>query len=147
VHRSALAVTRRNRNDDRLAASIVEARQDDVQFAALEDRGRAARVYRDLAVHDARELTEGSLGKMKGRSTVGARERRLAPGDDHRAAIDGHFNRIRRDAWQIGDDLDGIGRFEDIHGHAVFRGLGAGTSVEPFEIAVIKEDSSHNGPL
>jgi hypothetical protein len=147
VHRSALAVTRCNRNDDRFAASIVEARQDDVQFAALEDRGRAARVNRDVAVDHASELTEGSLGEMKGRSTVGARERRLAPGDHHRAAIDCYFDRIRRDAWQIGDDLDGVGRFEDVHGHAVFRGLGASTAVEPFEIAVIKEDSSHNGPL
>ena len=29
----------------------------------------------------------------------------------------------------------------------VFGGLRASTAVEPFEIAVIKEDSSHNGSL
>ena len=35
VHRSALSAAWRNRNDDRLAPSIVEARQDDMQLAAL----------------------------------------------------------------------------------------------------------------
>jgi len=79
---------------------------------------------------------------MKGRAPVGACQRRLTPCDDDSSAVNRHFNRLRRDPRQIGDDLDGLGRFEDIHRHAVLGGLGAGTAVEPFEIAVIKEDSS-----
>ena len=118
-----------------------------MQLAALEDRCRAARVDGDLAVDHARELPECSLREMKGRSPVRACQRRLSSCDHHRSAVDRHFNRIRRDARQIGDDLDGIGRFEDVHRHAVLGSFRTGTVVEPFEITVIKEDSGHNGSL
>ena len=84
---------------------------------------------------------------MKGRSPVGACQRRLASRDHHSSAVDRHFNRLRRDARQIGDDLDSIGRFEDVHRHAVLGSFRSGTALEPFEIAVIKEDSGHNGSL
>src|SRR4029079_2807548 len=101
-----------DRNDNLAVPAILDARDDDAQFALEEGGANRMRVERDAPRDGALEPSERAFGDMKSRAGV-ARTRRLLAADDQDVVDDGDAEAIA-DAGEVHEDFEPVGAFEHI---------------------------------
>ncbi len=107
------------------AAAIRDARQHDAQFAVRQPGARLRAVDRGVDPDRAREASEVTLDQVKaGRSALREIGPFLLADDQQHAGLEEDANRVRGDAGQVEDDLDGLFGLEDIDDRHAFAGDG-----------------------